>query len=168
LRGWELHISGHGSETSSLKELAAGCNSIFFRGLLNREEHARLLCDARIGVNPHDLSASPGNVFAFKIVEYLAAGNHVLTTPMGPLESELEAGITYMPDNQRETIASSLAQVIQGALYERRADEFANQQYGPEGVSRALDALLREVADERSSGSVGAAINLARRYGPLQ
>ena len=144
--GWELHISGHGSETDSLKRLAEGCPNISFRGFLNREEHARLLGDARIGINPHDLSANPGNVFAFKIVEYLAAGNHVVTTPMGPLEPELEAGITYMPDNRPETIAATLSRVIREGLYEQKVDEVANQRYGPAGVSQALDTLLREVA----------------------
>jgi len=63
---------------------------------------------ATIGINPHHVSETPGNVFAFKIIEYLASGAHVITTPMGPLEKELEAGVTYMPDNSPATIAAAL------------------------------------------------------------
>ena len=92
LPGWELHISGHGPLTPILHQLAEGDPSIVFHGLLDREENARLLCSARIGMNPQDLTTTPGNVFAFKIVEYLAAGLHVITTPRGAVEPELEAG----------------------------------------------------------------------------
>jgi glycosyltransferase involved in cell wall biosynthesis len=144
-RGWELHIAGYGDTTDALQKMADGDQSIKFHGLLNREENARLLGMSTIGINPHDLSETPGNVFAFKIIEYLAAGTHVITTPMGPLESELEAGITYMPDNSPQTIAATLQAVIEGNGFERRATEAANQLYGPAAVSRTLDSLLGQL-----------------------
>jgi len=53
-----------------------------------------LLCAAKIGMNPQDVTLIPGTSFAFKIIEYLAAGLHVITTPRGELESQLVAGIT--------------------------------------------------------------------------
>src|SRR5262249_31180630 len=118
---------------------------IVFHGVLNRSENARLLCSAKIGINPHDLSATPGNVFAFKIIEYLAAGTHVLSTPMGVLEPELERGITYMPDNEVKTIAATLKQVIEHCLYERTAAEPALQSFGPEAVAKSLDRIVQEV-----------------------
>jgi glycosyltransferase involved in cell wall biosynthesis len=100
---------------------------------------------SKIGVNPHDLSATPGNIFAFKIIEYLAAGTHVITTPMGLLEKELEAGITYIADNSPETIAGALQQVIKGREYERGALDAAQGMYGPAAVSKMLDTLLNRV-----------------------
>ena len=145
LSDWELHIAGHGKIANELMSMAGTDRSIVFHGLLNREENAGFLRMATIGMNPHDLSEMPGNVFAFKIIEYLAAGTHVITTPMGPLEKELEVGITYMPDNSPETIAATLQQVIKDRGYERTALEAAQQMYGPTSVSKSLDTLLKQV-----------------------
>jgi glycosyltransferase involved in cell wall biosynthesis len=145
LQGWELHIAGHGEKTNILKKMSEHNNSIVFHGLLNREENAKLLTAAMIGMNPHDLSATPGNVFAFKIIEYLAAGTHVITTPMGTLEKDLEAGVTYIPDNSPETIASTIRRVIEQREYERTAAEAAQSIYGPAAVAQSLERLLDQV-----------------------
>jgi glycosyltransferase involved in cell wall biosynthesis len=142
---WELHIAGEGELTEQLHRLAVNSSGIVFDGLLSRRENALLLCSAKIGINPHDLSETPGNVFAFKIIEYLAAGAHVISTPMGTLEPEIESGITYIPDNKAETIAAALKQVIESRSYERTATQGALQTYGPEAVSRSLDTLLSKV-----------------------
>ena len=117
--GWELHIAGYGEMTRHLEEDARGDKTILFHGLVDREQNARLLRQSKIGINPHELSLTPGNVFAFKIIEYLAAGEHVITTPMGVLEPELEAGVTYIPDNRPETIAAGLMRVINAREFER-------------------------------------------------
>ncbi len=120
LPGWELHIAGDGSIAGELRRLAAGHPSIKFRGLLDRHQNAAFLAEAKIGINPHELSATPGNVFAFKIIEYLAAGLHVISTPMGPVEPELEAGMTYIQDNSPARVAASLDDVIRGHRFDRR------------------------------------------------
>jgi glycosyltransferase involved in cell wall biosynthesis len=91
------------------------------------------------------VSSTPGNVFAFKIIEYLAAGTHVITTPMGALEGELEAGITYMTDNSPDTIAATVQRVIEQREYERGAMEPALRLYGSETVASSLDGLLARV-----------------------
>jgi glycosyltransferase involved in cell wall biosynthesis len=150
LPGWELHIAGDGEMTTQLKQIAQGNRTIVFHGLLNERENARLLSSARIGINPHDISRAPGNIFPMKIVEYLAAGTHVLTTPMGTLEAELESGITYLPDNKAETIADCLKGVIQSRRYERTAADAVLNVYGPNAVARSLDKLIRQVANGRT------------------
>lgn len=145
LPDWELHIAGQGPLTSTLEKMANRKRSIVFHGLLNREENAKMLCAAKIGMNPQDLTKTPGNVFAFKIVEYLAAGTHVITTPRGALEPELEAGMTYIADNAPETIAACLKQVMETRRYELTAEEAAVRTYGPDAVSRSLNNLLEQV-----------------------
>jgi glycosyltransferase involved in cell wall biosynthesis len=150
LSDWELHIAGDGELRATLEKMALGCKSIVFHGLLNRQDNARFLSEAKIGINPHDVSQTPGNVFAFKIIEYLAAGTHVITTPMGALEPEIEAGITYMPDNSPEMISATLERVIGGRWYERKAVKAVQQTYGPAGVARSLDSLLNQVMSERA------------------
>jgi glycosyltransferase involved in cell wall biosynthesis len=148
---WELHVTGFGVMTEELRKLAAKDASIMFHGMISREEVVRLLCSARICINPHVVSRIPGNVFAFKIVEYLAAGAHVITTPMGSLEQELEAGITYMGDNSPPTIAATLQQVIKERRYERTAAEAAARHYGSAAVSNSLERLIQQVMSKRNS-----------------
>lgn len=155
LPDWELHLAGQGPITSQLRELAGDDARIVFHGLLNKEQNARLLGSARIGMNPHNPSRTPGNVFAFKIVEYMAAGLHVITTPMGTLEPEMETGISYLPDNSAATIAARLREVIGGGLYRQNAQAPALRAYGPEAVAQALDQLLQQVVN-RNHGSTAA------------
>jgi glycosyltransferase involved in cell wall biosynthesis len=154
LPDWELHLAGDGEKTEILKSLAERCKSIVFHGVLDRKENAELLSTALVGLNPHDVSETPGNVFAFKIIEYLAAGTHVITTPMGPLERELEAGITYISDNSPETIAAAIRRVINERAYERTARDAAQEMYGPESVARSLDVLVHAVASSAAARRV--------------
>jgi glycosyltransferase involved in cell wall biosynthesis len=141
---WELHIAGHGVMTDRLRQMAANIRGTVFDGLLNPDENAQLLSSAKIAINPEDVSPTPGNVFAFKTIECLAAGLHVITTPMGALEPEIESGITYMLDNKAKTIAATLKQVMESRCYERTAAPAALQNYGPETISRSLDELLHK------------------------
>ena len=152
--GWELHITGHGQLTEQVKQAAAAKRGVIFHGLVNRETLVDLLCSSRICVNPYAVSQSPGNVFAFKIIEYLAAGAHCITTPMGALEPEIEAGITYMPDNMPATIAATLQQVINERRYERPAADAVLRRYGAASVEESLDSLLQAVMESKAC-SVG-------------
>jgi len=144
--GWELHITGYGQLTDELRQMANDAQGVVFHGLVSREELVRLMCSARICANPHAVSRTPGNVFAFKIIEYLGAGAHVITTPMGELEKEIESGITYMPDNEPATIASTLANVIQTGKWKQDAAQYVRETYSPEAVSKSLETLLQQVA----------------------
>jgi hypothetical protein len=142
---WELHITGHGQLTNELKQMAAKTQGIVFHGLVSRERLVQLLCSAKICINPHAISKTPGNVFAFKIIEYLGAGAHVITTPMGALEKEFESGVTYMPDNNPITIAATLQDVIRTARWELTAAPSVHAKYGSAAVADSLDALLQRV-----------------------
>jgi glycosyltransferase involved in cell wall biosynthesis len=139
---WALHIAGHGPITPELQKMAENNPKIVFHGFLNREENARLLCLAKVGLNPQDAPKKLGGVFAFKIIEYLAADLHVITTPRGTLEPELEAGISYIQDNSPETIAACLRRVISDHLYERTAKQAALQAYGSDTIAKALNRLI--------------------------
>jgi glycosyltransferase involved in cell wall biosynthesis len=145
LPGWELHIAGQGELTDKLHELARDNANIVFHGLLNRRQNAEFLASARIGINAHYTGHTSGNVFAFKLVEYLAAGLHAISTPMGNLPANMEAGLTYMNDNSPQTIATTLRHVIESRVYERTAALATSEHYGSEAVSRSLDQLLDEV-----------------------
>lgn len=143
---WELHITGYGELTDILQKMVKNDPGIVFHGLVSRQELVRLMCSAKVCINPHDLSQTPGNVFAFKIIEYMAAGAHVVSTPMGALEDEMERGMTYMPDNHPATIAAALKQVILGATWRRTARQYVLDMYGPQSISKKLDMLLQQAS----------------------
>jgi glycosyltransferase involved in cell wall biosynthesis len=156
IAGWELHVTGYGGLTESLRQQAQSVPGTVFHGLVSREELVRLMGSAKICINPHAVSTTPGNVFAFKLVEYLAAGAHVITTPMGAVEAEIEYGLTYMADNVPGTIATTLRKVIGDRLYERTAAPATQRAYGPRAVTTALEGFLKQVMDERASAALGA------------
>jgi hypothetical protein len=147
VEGWELHITGQGELTPVLRQMAENVPDLVFHGLVSRQELIGLMSSAKICINPHAVSQRPGNVFAFKIIEYLAAGAHCVTTRMGKLESDLERGITYMHDNSPETIGATLRKVIGEHGYEHLAANAAQEAYGTRAVSRSLDDFLTEVLE---------------------
>jgi len=144
--GWELHITGDGQLTPLLRQMAENVPGVVFHGLVTRQELLDLMSSAKICVNPHAVSQIPGNVFAFKIIEYLAAGAHCVTTRMGRLEPDLEQGITYMSDNAPSTIAATLKRVIENRRYELHAAKAAQQTYGTQAVSSSVNNFLSQVS----------------------
>jgi glycosyltransferase involved in cell wall biosynthesis len=148
LSGWQLHITGFGAMTEQLREMAENDPSITFHGLVSRQEFVRLICSAKICINPHAVSQTPGNVFAFKIIEYLAAGAHVITTPMGTLEREIERGITYLSDNAPESIASALRSVTLNGRWHEGAADYVQRTYGTAALSKSLDLLIRQATNK--------------------
>jgi glycosyltransferase involved in cell wall biosynthesis len=147
IKDWELHITGYGHLTEQLREMAMGIQGITFHGLVARSELIRLMCSAKICINPHAVSKTPGNVFAFKIIEYIAAGAHVITTPMGNLEREIEEGVTYMKDNEPDTIVSTLKTVMLTRGYQRTATTYVCERFSRDAVSEELNSLLRKVRE---------------------
>ena len=142
LPDWELHITGDGEETKALRQLAEPFRNIYFHGVVGTAELAMMMATAKICINPHDLSVTPGNVFAFKIIEYLAAGTHVVTTPMGYLEKEIEIGITYIPNNDPETISKALLELVRTERWKVTASEQVRNIYGPDALKASLNDLI--------------------------
>lgn len=145
INNWELHITGQGQLTGRLRQMAENVPGVVFHGLVSRKKLVELMSSATICINPHTVSETPGIVFAFKIIEYLAAGAHCVTTPMGTLESDLEAGITYMADNAPETISGTLKKVIENHRYESVAPHAARDTYGTQAVSMTLGWFLERI-----------------------
>lgn len=168
INNWELHITGQGQLTNRLRQMAENVPGVIFHGLVTRQKLVELMSSAKICINPHTVSETPGIVFAFKIIEYLAAGAHCVTTPMGTLESDLESGITYMPDNAPETISATLKKVIEDHRYERAAPQAARDTYGTRAVSMALGGFLQQVVKKNIEESPGQEPAPAQVVGKLQ
>jgi len=151
IRGWELHITGYGQLTDELRSMATEVPGIVFHGLVSRAELVRLMALSKICINPHAVSHTPGNVFAFKIIEYLATGAHVVTTPMGTLENDVERGITYMDNNDPTTIAMTLRHVMQNNIWLRSAAVDVCARYGTARVTKDLTRLLDQALSRKQS-----------------
>jgi hypothetical protein len=82
---------------------------------------------------------------------------------MGALEPEFERGITYLPDNRPETIATTLERVIGERLFERTAAKAAEDVYGPAAVANGLNKLLNEVVLRHRRGAQPGSTSLAER-----
>ena len=151
-QGWQLHIAGQGEITGVLHNLAQDDPSIVFHGILSREENAELLSHGKITVVAYDVSKTRG--FSFKTLECLGAGMHVITTRLSALEGlepELMSGLTYLDDNEPETIVACLKKVIAERIYERTAQQATLERYGPSAISRLLEAFLNQVVESTSS-----------------
>jgi glycosyltransferase involved in cell wall biosynthesis len=145
LPDWELHIAGSGEDTDALKKKAEGRADIVFHGVLRGQALADFLCSAKICISPTEVSRTPGHIFPCKIIDYLAAGAHVIATPAGTLEKELENGLTYIPSNDPQTIATAIQQVIQERRWERNIAPLVCEKHGPTAVADALENLLQQV-----------------------
>jgi glycosyltransferase involved in cell wall biosynthesis len=154
---WQLHITGYGDMTEQLRRMAEASVGIVFHGLVSRQELVDLMASAKVCVSPQLVSQTPGNQFAFKIIEYLAAGAHVVATRMGALEAEVEAGVTYLADNRPETISAMLTEVIRTRRYQTTAERVTQERYGSEAVAKGLSGLLTSVAGTRCTPATYAA-----------
>ena len=121
-----------------------------FDTVADAEHHRRRRDQADLMYGPHHVEPFLRVAFCRDsrtdlVIEYLAAGAHCITTPMGRLESDLETGITYMPDNTPEMIAATLKKVIEDRRYENVAPKAAEQAFGAHAVSMSLDEFVGQV-----------------------
>ncbi len=144
LKDWELHLAGYGEDTAALQKRAQGRGDIIFDGVLRGQALADLLCSSKICVSPNEPSRTPGNIFPCKIIDYLAAGAHVVAVPMGPLEKEFEKGITYLASNDPQTISDAIQQVIAERRWEQNVAPLVWEAFGPVAAGDKLENLLQQ------------------------
>ena len=158
LPDWELHIAGSGEETEALKKSAANRPDIIFHGVLRGRALADFLCSSKICVSPNESTNTPGHIFPCKIIDYMAAGAHVVAVRMGPLEKELERGLTYISSNKPQVIADALHEVIKDRRWEgsEAATVLVCEKYGAPSVADSLVDLLQQAVHGRSQSSPAA------------
>lgn len=140
---WQLHITGTGQLADYVKRAAAETPSIVFHGLVDRENLNKLLCRAAICVNPSCISKSVGNIFPFKIVEYLASGAHVLSTIIEEVEPELAKGITIIDSDDAPSLARGMLACMDRFPNLPDASAAVQATYSQTTVAENLDKLLR-------------------------
>lgn len=154
----ELHIVGDGPMRLALQGQYAA-SGIRFHGFLSRDQLIQLLVSANVCVNPHRAGqVKSGNVFPFKMIEYLGAGCPVISTKMGYIEPELEMGICFAKSESPTDLAVALKAVCDNyaewAMRGQMAQSAAWQAYAPEVVSSKLCALLEDAVNCRPQSAV--------------
>ena len=76
--------------------------------------------------------------------------NHQSPPPgAGARGQDSKCGIAYMPDNEPETIASTLTTVIGAGKWKQNATQYVRDTHNPDAVSKSLETLLQQVAPRR-------------------
>ena len=140
-----LHITGIGPLEEFVKSKVKLMNNVVFHGFIDENELLDLLSSSYICINPHRTSVVPGNLFAFKIVEYIASGAHVITTPMGEVEKEIEENLTYIENFSVESIRKTIEYVIENKRYLKSDTKYVNSQYSLTAVSTRLNDLFEKI-----------------------
>jgi glycosyltransferase involved in cell wall biosynthesis len=147
----KLHVVGDGPALRHLREEFGAGDGIHFHGYVERPRLLEILALSKLCINPNRVAAAvSGNVFPFKIVEYLGAGRPVVSTPLGSLEPEIAQAILTTRDDSIESLAAGINCMISGyarwAAKARTAQESIRSQYGPGPMKRRLAELISEVA----------------------
>jgi glycosyltransferase involved in cell wall biosynthesis len=144
-KGWDLLITGIGPLETRVRAEAAQDPSIRYPGLLPRAGFIDVLLSSSICANPHSLRNVSGILYPFKMTEYIASGNWVVTTKIAEFDGPvLGCLVTAGADTPRE-FAEAL----------RRAMEFTGppppgpreyvlDQCSEDRVAKRLDALLAD------------------------
>jgi glycosyltransferase involved in cell wall biosynthesis len=143
IANWQLHITGKGPLSDVIDEISRTHNNIKFHGYLSREKFVELLLLSKLCINPHQKSQSPGNVFPFKVVEYIAVGSHVISTPLGKIEPEMENGITFA-EFSVESIRDSLLRVTDDLNVDYSAQNYILNLYSANNISEHINSFLND------------------------
>lgn len=137
---WELHISGEGSLREKVAEAAKANGSIVYHGFLNRLQFIHILVAAKVCVNPHLYSSTKGNIFPFKIVEYLSAGALVLSTPLTSVDNEMTTGMIFTKSDSVVDLADGLQRIVSSSDFANplSAQKFVTESYSYSALKKSL------------------------------
>jgi glycosyltransferase involved in cell wall biosynthesis len=149
LPAWRLVLLGDGPERSRLEALARGegvADRVLFTGALPRARSLGWIASADCFA-----LATSFESFSFQIVEAMALGSAVITTPIGSIPELITDGVegVLLPPDDTEGFARAIESVrADPASWERRraAAREKARSFSPERMLTATAALLREYA----------------------
>ena len=95
----DLVIAGHGPYEAILKEKCKLSDRVHFLGQIAKKEHYAYLKHAALLINPRLFSKKLDEVSVpSKVLEYLASGSTILSTPSTPILEHYENSINVLPN----------------------------------------------------------------------
>ena len=146
----EIHICGKGPLAEKLEQMCQNSrHSAIFHGLVSAEELIKYQISADIAVNPHRKAwHSKGEVWPFKVVEYLAACGVVISSRTGRIEKGLEERLFIYEEDTPESLAHKIEEMIRNwKTISQKAPEnrrWAIEKWGTEGVGQTMELLLEK------------------------
>ena len=145
--GWRLQVSGSGPLRPDFQALARRLpERVEFLGTVSDEMLFQALCSCDATVVPLEQITEGGKgVFPFKVLEYIAAGTHVISTPL-PAVGELDLTFTQRWDGSAAGLLSALNHAELAYGHERPQREAAMEsiraRYSVLGTSAVFSELL--------------------------
>lgn len=141
---YQLWISGRGHLESRVLEIEKEDRRVSYLGHMDREEYMNMLSKASILINPR-LSRYPENRYNFpsKLLEYLASGTPVITTPTGDVEDDYR-NIVFMLRSETSLCLAELIKEVLSMPSEKLRD------FGAE----AREFVLKNVTWESQAGRI--------------
>lgn len=103
----DLVIAGHGPYETILKEKCKLNKRVHFVGQLAKQEHYAYIKNAALLINPRIYSKKLDEVSVpSKVLEYLASGSTILSTPSTPILETYENSINVLPNSGEDPTAS--------------------------------------------------------------
>ena len=103
----DLVIAGHGPYETILKEKCKLNRRVHFVGQLSKQEHYAYIKNAALLINPRIYSKKLDEVSVpSKVLEYLASGSTILSTPTTPILETYENSINVLPNSGEDPTAS--------------------------------------------------------------
>ncbi len=149
----EIDIVGAGSALPDLRKQATQVSvPLRVHGEVARSTLVELLAQADLAVNPHRMTRDrPGQIFPFKVCEYLGAGLPVVSSRLGEIPGELRGALAMYCDDSPEC----LAQAIEGAVDDipelavaaAAARRWVAREYSDDAAARKVEAVLQTALD---------------------
>ena len=148
--GWNFVVTGTGALSERfLRKAEKFPHSLKFIHNASDSEVVAAMTECDVIINPHRSIAGMGNgVFPFKVVEGLASGRLVISTPLPPCGLNLEDCVLFF-ENSSESL--------------RKALESANEFY--RSHRERVEGIAREVLSRHSESALSAEIR--RRFFPV-
>jgi glycosyltransferase involved in cell wall biosynthesis len=140
--GWSLHISGVGYLHSDIEMMVKTDSTIKYHGYVDRNVLVELLGNAKICVNPHRLTNSPGNIYPFKLYEYIASGAWVITTPIAPIEERLLPACIVTKDDSVSEMYNALLRAMNVGDVPKEPKDIVIKEFGIKSIGTKITRML--------------------------
>lgn len=144
----ELDVVGHGSQLAELRAAAAAApRPVRVHGEVPRERLVEILAGADVAVNPRRMRPEMlGQIFPFKMVDYIGAGLPVVTSRLGEFPLAVKGSLLTYQGDDAEAVAAALAEARR-RLPELRAEAararaWVAEEYSAEAAGRKLEAVF--------------------------
>lgn len=144
-----FHVSGNGPLAKEFETLSARRHNFYYHGQVDEDTLYDLMANCDVLLNPHKpIEAMGDGVFPFKVIEYVASGRLVISTPLPDANLAAAFKSIVFVEHDKASIVSVLNAARQ--IYEHRharietAVADVRRRFGEQGILQTLGAFVAE------------------------